>query len=113
MNRKAPWKRLFSILAFPALLASCASGQGNSFWQTQNIYQIITDRFYDGDTANDNAEGTYSPGNPTGVHGGDVEGIEQKLDYIKSLGATAIWISGVPSPTYSISSRRLTREAYW
>src|SRR5579862_1326007 len=67
----------------------------NLFWQTQNIYQIITDRFYDGDTSNDNAEGTYAPGNPTGVHGGDFEGIEQKLDYIKALGATAIWISPI------------------
>lgn len=67
----------------------------NLFWQTQNIYQIITDRFYDGDTSNDNAEGTYAPSNPTGVHGGDFEGIEQKLDYIKALGATAIWISPI------------------
>ena len=30
-----------------------------------------------------------------GVHGGDFEGIEQKLDYIKALGATAIWISPI------------------
>ena len=29
------------------------------------------------------------------VHGGDFKGIEQKLDYIKALGATAIWISPV------------------
>jgi glycosidase len=67
----------------------------NLFWQGQSIYQIITDRFYDGDTNNDNAEGTYAPGNPTGVHGGDFAGIEQKLDYIKALGATAIWISPI------------------
>jgi glycosidase len=69
----------------------------NTFWQTQNIYQIITDRFYDGDTSNDNAEGTYAPSGNGGssVHGGDFEGIEQKLDYIKSLGATAIWISPI------------------
>ncbi len=67
----------------------------NLFWQKQNIYQIITDRFYDGDTSNNNVEGTYAPSNPTGVHGGDFEGIEQKLDYIKALGATAIWISPI------------------
>jgi len=69
----------------------------NTFWQGQNIYQIITDRYYDGDTANDNAEGTYAPSGNGGssVHGGDFEGIEQKLDYIKSLGATAIWISPI------------------
>jgi len=67
----------------------------NTFWQGQSIYQIITDRFYDGNTANDNVEGTYAPSNPTGVHGGDFAGLEQKLDYIKSLGATAIWISPI------------------
>ncbi len=78
------------------LFAGNAHAQtSNRFWQGQSIYQIITDRFYDGDTNNDNAEGTYAPGNPTGVHGGDFEGIEQKLDYIKALGATAIWISPI------------------
>ena len=78
------------------LIAGNACAQtSNLFWQGQSIYQIITDRFYDGDTNNDNAEGTYAPGNPTGVHGGDFEGIEQKLDYIKALGATAIWISPI------------------
>jgi alpha-amylase len=67
----------------------------NVFWQAQSIYQLITDRFYDGNPSNDNAEGTYAPSNPTGVHGGDFAGIEQKLDYIKALGATAIWISPI------------------
>jgi glycosidase len=79
-----------------ALFAVGAQAQtSNVFWQAQSIYQIITDRFYNGDTNNDNAEGTYAPSNPTGVHGGDFEGIEQKLDYIKALGATAIWISPI------------------
>ncbi len=64
------------------------------FWQQQNIYQIITDRFYDGDPSNDNADGNYDPRGRSGtsVHGGDFRGIEKKLDYIKALGATAICI---------------------
>jgi glycosidase len=76
-------------------MATDSPAQSNNFWRTQSIYQIITDRFYDGDTNNDNVEGTYAPGNPTGVHGGDFKGIGQKLDYIKALGATAIWISPI------------------
>ncbi|MGA2543484.1 MAG: alpha-amylase family glycosyl hydrolase [Verrucomicrobiota bacterium] len=76
-------------------MATDSPAQSNAFWRTQSIYQIITDRFYDGDPSNDNAEGTYAPSNPTGVHGGDFQGIEQKLDYIKALGATAIWISPI------------------
>jgi glycosidase len=83
------------LVAFGVFAAGARAQTSNLFWQAQSIYQIITDRFYDGNTNNDNAEGTYAPGNPTGVHGGDFAGIEQKLDYIKALGATAIWISPI------------------
>jgi glycosidase len=64
-------------------------------WQAQSLYQVITDRFFDGDPANNNADGNYRPAGRNSVHGGDFKGLEQKLDYIKALGATAIWISPV------------------
>ena len=48
-----------------------------------------------GHPSNNNADGNYSPSGTTSVHGGDFKGLEQKLDYIKALGATAIWISPV------------------
>ncbi len=87
------------IIAALVFLAAQTEAQSvsNGFWQAQNIYQIITDRFYDGDPSNDNADGNYDPAGHRGtsVHGGDFKGIEEKLDYIKSLGATAIWISPV------------------
>jgi 1,4-alpha-glucan branching enzyme len=83
------------LLATPGLTATDSPAQSNNFWRTQSIYQIITDRFYDGNPSNNNAEGTYAPSNPTGVHGGDFDGMEQKLDCIKALGATAIWISPI------------------
>src|SRR5215471_16685404 len=67
----------------------------SDLWQRQSIYQIITDRFFDGDPSNNNAEGNYDPSGRRSVHGGDFKGIEQKLDYIKALGATAIWISPI------------------
>jgi glycosidase len=90
------WVRFLLIPAMLALFASNLAAQSsNAFWQAQSIYQIVTDRFYDGNTNNDNVEGTYNPSNPTGVHGGDFAGLEQKLDYIKALGATAIWISPI------------------
>lgn len=76
-----------------------AQNAPNSFWQHQSIYQIITDRFFDGDPSNNDADGNYDPAGRKGtsVHGGDFKGIEEKLDYIKSLGVTAIWISPVVS----------------
>ncbi len=85
---------VLAVLFCPRALAQNA---GNALWQRQSIYQIITDRFYDGNLSNDNADGNYDPSGHRGtsVHGGDFKGIEDKLDYIKSLGATAIWISPV------------------
>jgi glycosidase len=76
-------------------LPAGAQSAANSFWQAQSIYQVITDRFFDGDPSNNNADGNYSPSGTTSVHGGDFKGLEQKLDYIKALGATAIWISPI------------------
>jgi glycosidase len=73
--------------------------QDLGYWQSQNIYQILIDRFYDGDSSNNNADGNYDPVASKAVHGGDFKGIEQKLDYIKALGATAIWISPVMTNT--------------
>src|SRR5665213_393990 len=74
-----------------------AAPVSNVVWQSQSIYQVVTDRFYDGDPSNNNADGNYDPAGHRGtsVHGGDFKGLEQKLDYIKALGATAIWISPV------------------
>ena len=75
-------------------------------WQDQTIYFILTDRFFNGDTANDHVEGltdqngnayderTVLAGQPaSGYNGGDIEGIRQKLQYIKDLGFTAIWMT--------------------
>lgn len=54
------------------------------------IYLIMTDRFADGDRANNkDADRT----NPRAWHGGDFKGITQKIPYLKELGVTAIWLT--------------------
>ncbi len=77
------------------LNANYAPEYAAGYWRNQSIYQIITDRFFDGDPSNNNFYGGAdgSAGNKT--HGGDWAGVERKLDYIKALGATAIWLSPV------------------
>jgi glycosidase len=96
-----PLPLLVGLLLLLASIVAPGSARGqnasNGFWQAQSIYQIVTDRFFDGDPSNNNAEGNYDPSGSSGtsVHGGDFKGVEQKLDYIKALGATAIWISPV------------------
>lgn len=66
-------------------------------WRDQNIYFIFTDRFCDGDPSNNNInpEQAFNPTNSRGIHGGDFKGIQQKLDYIRGMGATAIWITPI------------------
>jgi glycosidase len=69
-------------------------------FKKQVIYQIVTDRFYDGDTSNDNPAESLglfdsSKSNWQAYWGGDIAGIQQQLAYIKGLGATAIWVSPV------------------
>lgn len=65
-------------------------------WRDEVIYQIVVDRFENGDTRNDTADGeSLVPGDLARFQGGDWTGIRQRLDYIEGLGATAIWISPV------------------
>ena len=91
-------RHLFAVLCVGIAFGLSARAQTNlQYWQSQSIYQVITDRYYNGDTSNDNADGNYDPAGDSGtsVHGGDFKGLEKKLDYIKALGATAIWISPI------------------
>ncbi|MBI5537628.1 MAG: alpha-amylase [Deltaproteobacteria bacterium] len=61
-------------------------------WRDEMIYQILTDRFANGDTSNDWG---LHPGDPARYHGGDWKGIEDHLDYVEALGVTTIWISPI------------------
>lgn len=60
------------------------------------IYQVLVDRFKDGDaTNNDQGAGEYDPDDLGFYHGGDWAGLTDELDYIADLGVTAIWLSPV------------------
>ncbi len=61
-------------------------------WRDEIIYQVLIDRFYDGDYSNNY---NVNLNNQAGYHGGDWQGLEDKLDYIAELGATTLWISPV------------------
>ncbi|EFH83295.1 alpha amylase catalytic region [Ktedonobacter racemifer DSM 44963] len=65
-------------------------------WTSRSIYFIMTDRFSDGNTGNDNYGGfNTNRSDATAWHGGDFQGIINHLDYIKNMGFTAIWITPV------------------
>ena len=54
------------------------------------IYLIMIDRFADGDASNNK---NVDRKNPRAWHGGDFRGVVSKLDYLKDLGITAIWLT--------------------
>lgn len=63
-------------------------------WRDQVIYFVLTDRFADGDPSNnDQGAGEYAAGQRSRYNGGDLKGLRQRLDYIRGLGATALWIT--------------------
>lgn len=81
------------------------------------IYQIITDRFYDGDITNNPSGDIFDQSNLRKYHGGDWKGIIEKIEdgYLTELGITAIWIS---SPVENITtldptSNSASYHGYW
>jgi alpha-amylase len=64
-------------------------------WHNATVYFVLTDRFVNGNPANDNSYGRHKDGmQEIGTfHGGDLQGLTSKLDYLKELGVNALWIS--------------------
>jgi pullulanase-type alpha-1,6-glucosidase len=66
----------------------------------ERFYFLMADRFANGDTGNDQGGLTggrldtgFDPTAKGFYHGGDLKGVISKLDYIKGLGTTAIWLT--------------------
>lgn len=67
-------------------------------FRDETIYFVMTSRFYDGDSSNNvHCWDDAKAGNPDSdpAWRGDFQGLIDKLDYIKALGFTAIWITPV------------------
>ncbi|WP_256860578.1 alpha-amylase family glycosyl hydrolase [Paraliobacillus ryukyuensis] len=81
------------------------------------IYQIVTDRFYDGDETNNPTGELYSPdGNLHKYLGGDWQGIIEKIEngYLTDLGVTALWISQPVENVYAVHPEGYTSyHGYW
>lgn len=74
------------------------SAEREGFKNSDVMYLIMPDRFANGDPFNDSIEGMkegYNRKDPLGRHGGDIKGIIDHLDYITSMGFTAIWLNPV------------------
>ncbi|MFZ5494567.1 MAG: alpha-amylase family glycosyl hydrolase [Verrucomicrobiota bacterium] len=112
------------LLAAPAVVGLAASapvvvprfthpGAGQTF------YFVLTDRFANGDPANDTGGfpgGTEEHGfDPTRIgyfHGGDFAGLISKLDYLKNLGVTAVWVTP-PFQNKPVQQGSAAYHGYW
>lgn len=100
-------RRLALAWACPTLLALAGFASGaqgadcarpgprpSPDWRDQVVYFVMTDRFDDGNPANnDQAAGEFKPSDNRYYSGGDFQGLQRRLDYIQGLGATALWIT--------------------
>jgi len=103
-----PSVRLRKFLRFPLLAGlllappAHAASYRDRLAQDEIIYFLLPDRFENGDRANDQGGLTggrlvtgYDPTDAGFYHGGDLKGLRARLDYIRHLGATAIWVGPI------------------
>ncbi len=100
-----------------------------SYDASDMMYLIMPDRFANGNEKNDsdsNLQEKANRNNPGGRHGGDIQGIINNLDYLQSLGVTALWSTPLcedndkgysyhtygQSDVYKIDARYGTNEDY-
>ena len=86
-------------------------------FRQETIYFLIVDRFSDGDESN-NAGPNIALYDPTQQKwgrywGGDIQGIIDKLDYLKGMGVTAIWISPLFEQVEDLQFESAAMHGYW
>ena len=74
------------------LLSASVTTPATAMARPGAIYFVMVDRFLNGDHAND---ADADPSDLSAFHGGDLEGLIQRLDWIQSLGFDTIWLSPI------------------
>ncbi len=91
-----------SAAAAPPPLPSPAADFAARLPQDELIYFLLPDRFANGDASNDHggpalgaSRDGFDPARKGFYQGGDLRGVLAHLDYIRDLGATAVWVAPV------------------
>lgn len=90
---------LAATLAFAGAQAQAPAAQPGSFTDNPIVYFVVTDRFLNGNPANDNNYGRQREAKPQDdigtFHGGDLAGLTKKLNegWFRQLGVNAIWVT--------------------
>ena len=83
----------------PVTAQAASTNETSQFsWDNATVYFLLTDRFKNGDTSNDNAYDrvkTVAGDSRATFHGGDFKGITDKINdgYFNDLGVNAIWLT--------------------
>lgn len=100
-HKACPWFTCL-LLACAPVGATLAQSFRDRLPQDESIYFLLPDRFENGDPANDRGGLTgnrlttgFDPTSKAFYNGGDLKGLLHRLDYIQSLGATALWVAPV------------------
>lgn len=87
-----------------------------SVQSSQSFYFVMTDRYANGNPANDHGLGGardgFNPQDAGYYHGGDLQGLTQHLGRLKSLGFTALWITP-PFVNNAIQGDSAAYHGYW
>jgi glycosidase len=85
-----------TVIEYPILSRENTINKFKGFDQSDIMYLIMADRFCDGNSSNNNVNNSldqFTSKDLDGRRGGDIEGIISKLDYLKDLGVTSLWIT--------------------
>ncbi|MEK5480037.1 alpha-amylase family glycosyl hydrolase [Paenibacillus sp. FSL R5-0407] len=94
-------------------------GKDDFDWDEARIYFMLTDRFLNGDTANDDPNGeNYDLSHAETYHGGDFKGVTEKIGYLKDLGINTIWITPIVdnidfNKGVDFNSNQYAYHGYW
>lgn len=80
--------------------------------QDNVYYFVLTDRFEDGDPANNARGGGYDPTDPHAYHGGDLAGLQSRLDYLEALGVNALWVTPI-FQNQAVQGSTSAYHGYW
>ncbi|MCM3160944.1 alpha-amylase family glycosyl hydrolase [Metabacillus litoralis] len=92
MRRQALKLFLIPFLLFYAFPVSAAEKEEKA-WQEEIAYYVVVDRFNNADPNNDGDDLNFE--DPAAYHGGDIEGILKKIDYLHDMGFTTLILSPV------------------
>ena len=101
---------LGTLIGVSAIVTGCSSTQEGAFSahylerdvRDDVFYFVMPDRFDNGDTSNDMgsktievSRGGFDPTSTGHYHGGDLKGLTNRLDYLKDMGVSAIWLTPI------------------